>query len=129
MESCNGRSGRTAIRHVHESKAARVACLGVGHHSNRVHSAIQLEELSEVLISRGTRKVANKNVHTKVLLGSVLSRSPEYASSIQKPYRGEMAKGHLGDITAGQGGPGWHSPARHEDKSPLHHTRTEELRP
>ena len=67
MEACNGRSGRTALRHVHESKASRVAGLAVGNHIDRVHSAIQLEELSEVRIGRGARKVANKNVHTKVL--------------------------------------------------------------
>jgi hypothetical protein len=78
---------------------------------DRVHSAIPLEELSEVLSGRGARKVANKKIHTKVLLESVLSWSPEYASSTQKPYRGETAKDHLGGITAGQGGHGHHSPA------------------
>src|SRR6266545_5340689 len=79
VEACNSRSGRTALRHVHEPKAARVACLAVGHHIDRVHSTIRLEELTEVLIGRGARQVTNKNVHTKVLIGSVLSRSPEYA--------------------------------------------------
>ena len=60
MESCNGRSGRTALRHVHESKAARAACLAVGHHLDRVHSTIQLEERSEVLIGHGARKIASE---------------------------------------------------------------------
>ena len=36
---------------------------------------------SEVLSRCGARKVADNNVHTKVLLGSVLSRSPEYSNS------------------------------------------------
>jgi hypothetical protein len=83
VEFCNDCSGRAALRHVHESKTARMACLAVGHHSRRVYSAIQLEELSEVLISHGVRKVTNKNVHTKVLLGSVLNRWLAYASSTQ----------------------------------------------
>ena len=78
---------------------------------DRVHSAIPLEELAEVLSGRGARKVATKKVHTKVLLESVLSRSPEYASSMQKPYRGETAKDHLRGITAGQGGHGHLAPA------------------
>jgi hypothetical protein len=83
VEFCDGCSGRTALRHVYESKTAWMACLTVGHHSSRVHSAIQLKELSEVLISHGARKVTNKNVHTKVLLGSVLNRWLAYASSRQ----------------------------------------------
>jgi len=88
VESCNSRSGCTALRHVHKPKAARVACLAVGHHIDRVYSTIRLEELTEVLIGRGARQVANKNVHTKVLLGAVLSRSPEYSNSTQEQYRG-----------------------------------------
>src|SRR5213594_3301013 len=68
VESCNSRSRRTALRHLHEPKAARVARLRVGHHLNRVHSTIQLEELAEVLIRCGARQVADKNVHTRVLL-------------------------------------------------------------
>jgi hypothetical protein len=43
----------------------------------RIHSAIPLEELSEVLIGRGARQVANKKVHAKVLLELGLSQSPE----------------------------------------------------
>lgn len=98
MESCNGCSGRTAIRHVYEPKAARVACLTVGNHINRVHSPIQLEELSEILIGRGARKVADKNVHTKVLIESGLSRPPEYANSTQKQYKGDAAQDHPGSL-------------------------------
>jgi hypothetical protein len=81
VESCNGRSGRTALRHLYKPKAVRMARLKVDSHFNRVHSTIRLEELAEVLIRYGARKVANKNVHTKVLRGSVLSRPPEYAHS------------------------------------------------
>ena len=77
VESCNGRSGRTALRHLYKPKAARMTRLTVDNHLNRVHSTIRLEELAEVLIRYGAPKVADKNVHTKVLLGSVLSRSPE----------------------------------------------------
>jgi hypothetical protein len=98
MESCNGRSSRAALRHVHESKAIRAARLAVGHHIDRVYDTIQLEELAEVLIGHEARKVANKNVHTKVLLGSVLSRSPEYGKSMQKQYSGETAKDHPGSL-------------------------------
>ena len=98
MESCNGRSGRTALRHVHESKAARVAYLAVGYHIDRVYGTIRLEELVEVLKGYDARKIANKNVHTKVLLGSVLSRSPDYASSTHEHYRGETAQAQPGSL-------------------------------
>src|SRR4030095_6537862 len=98
MESCNGLSGRTALRHVHESKTARVACLAVGHHIDRVYGAIRREELVEVLNGHDARKIANKNVHTKVLLGSMLSRSPEYASSTHEHYRGGTAKAQPGSL-------------------------------
>src|SRR5262245_24434707 len=90
VESCNGRSSRTALRYLHEPKAARVARLPVSNHLNRIHSTVRLEELAEVLSGRGARKVADKNVHTKVLLGSVLSRSPEYANSTQEQDRVEL---------------------------------------
>jgi hypothetical protein len=90
VESCNGRSSRTALRHLHEPKAARVARLPVSNHLNRIHRTVRLEELAEVLSGRGARKVADKNVHTKVLLGSVLSRSPEYANSTQEQGRFEL---------------------------------------
>ena len=97
---------------------------------DRVHSAIPLKELSGVLSGWGARQVANKNVHTKVLLESVLSRSPEYASSTQKPYRGETAKDHWGGASLrGKVAMGTASRPRHEDKGPLHHSRTEGLRP
>jgi hypothetical protein len=69
-----------------------------GHHIDRVYGTIQLEELAEILIGHDVRQVANKNVHPKVLPGSVLSRSPEYANSTQEQYRGEAAKDHLGSL-------------------------------
>jgi len=87
VESCNGRSRRTALRHLNEPKAARVACLPVSNHLNRIHKTVRLEELAEVLSGRGAHKVADKNVHTKILLGSVLSRSPEHANSTQEQDR------------------------------------------
>jgi hypothetical protein len=70
VESCNGRSGRTALRHLYKPKAARMTRLTVDNHLNRVHSTIRLEELAEVLIRYGAPKVADKNVHTKILPGS-----------------------------------------------------------
>jgi hypothetical protein len=77
VEAGNGRSGRTALWHGHEPKAARVARLTVGYHLDGVHDTIGLEKLSEVLRGYGARQVANKNVHRQVLLESGLSQSPE----------------------------------------------------
>ena len=119
---------RTSVRpHVWPSQV--ITAWAVGHHMDRVHSAIPLEELSEVLSGRGARKVATKKVHTKVLLESVLSRSPEYASSTQKPYRGETAKDHWGVSLRGKVAMGTTPRLRHEDKGPLHHSRTEDSAP
>jgi hypothetical protein len=73
-----------------------VACLAVGHHINRVYGTIRLEELVEVLNGHDARKITNKNVYTKVLLGAVLRQLPEYASSTHEYYRGETAKAQPG---------------------------------
>src|SRR5205814_7715784 len=61
------RSGRTAIPHVYEPKAARVARLTVGNHIDRIHHTIRLKELSEILSGRGAHKVADENIHRKIL--------------------------------------------------------------
>jgi hypothetical protein len=87
-------SPRTSVSpHVWPSQV--ITASAVGHHMDRVHSAIPLEELSEVLRGRGARKVANTKVHNKVLLESVLSQSPEYASYAEAIQRrnGEGAPG------------------------------------
>ena len=69
--SCHGDhvAPRTSVSpHVWPSQV--ITAWAVGHHMDRVHSAIPLEELSEVLSGRGAHKVANKKVYTKVLLGA-----------------------------------------------------------
>src|SRR5262244_1826388 len=56
VESCDGRSRCTALRHLNEPKTARVARLPVSNHLNRIHSTVRLEELAELLSGRGARK-------------------------------------------------------------------------
>lgn len=65
----NGALGSPLIRHFDETKPTGVPGIAVGHDPNRVHSTVWLEELAEVLLSSSERKVPDKDIHRRVLLG------------------------------------------------------------
>jgi hypothetical protein len=63
MEALDGGLRRAIVRHFHKAKAFGAAGVTVGNEIDLVHSAIRLEELAEVMVGGGKRKIADKDIH------------------------------------------------------------------
>src|SRR5712691_4460851 len=85
LEPLNGGLCRTGVRHLHETKPTGLAGVAVGNDIDRVHNTIRLEELADVLIRRAERKIANKNIHARVLVResreTIARSSEQYAEA------------------------------------------------
>src|SRR5262249_32041337 len=67
VEGVNGTLRRGAVRHLDKAKTSRAAGLAVGHNSDALDRAIRLKELAEVLLRRGKRQVAHKDIQVSIM--------------------------------------------------------------
>ena len=67
LEPLHGGLGRSAVRHVHETKPPRATGVTVRNDMDRVHRAIRLEELVEFMLRRTERQMADKDIHARIL--------------------------------------------------------------